>query len=144
MTDPAGGGEAGLAARGLDKARPGGADLRVGSQVGQDDRGERDAGRAVAHLGDVDAAAAALAGVHDAAVLHLDPGLEPVGEPEPVVGGQLVEVAEHLGWWRIEVGDAEPERQAVEPLHRSQRDPRQRGDRGLDAHGGLSSARHHP
>jgi hypothetical protein len=67
-----------------DEPRPAGADLRLGPQVPQDDRGERDAGRAVADLGGVDAAAAALAGVHDAPVLDLDPGLEPVGEAEAV------------------------------------------------------------
>jgi hypothetical protein len=41
--------------------------------------------RPVAHIGDVDAAAAAVAGVYDAAVLDLDPGRKPVGEPEAVV-----------------------------------------------------------
>ena len=42
---------------------------------------------------------------------------------------------ERLGWWRVVVGDAEPERQAVEPLHRSLGDPRQRRDRGRNVHG---------
>jgi hypothetical protein len=79
-----------------------------------------------------------VAGVHDAAAFNLDPGLQPVGEPEPVLGGQLLQVAEHLGWRRIVVGDAEPERQAVESLHCSLGDPRQRGDRGFDAHGSRS------
>jgi hypothetical protein len=113
-----GGGEAGPAAGGLHEPHRAGADLRRGSQVGQGDRGEGDAGRPIAYFGDVDAAAAALAGIHDAAVLDLDPGLQPVDEPEPVVGGQFVQVAEHLGWWRVVVGDAEPEREAVETLHR--------------------------
>jgi hypothetical protein len=126
LADPAGGGKAGPSARGLDKPRPVGADLRVGPQVGHGDRGERDAGRAVPHLGDVDAATTALTGVHDASVLHLDPGLKAVGEPEAVGCFQLVQVPKHLGWWRIVVGDAEePERQAVEALRGSLRDRRQ-------------------
>jgi hypothetical protein len=85
VADPARGGKAGPTARRLHKPDPGGANLRGGPQVGQGDRGERDARRAVAHPGDVDAAAATLPGVHDAAVLDLDPGLEAVGEPEAVV-----------------------------------------------------------
>jgi hypothetical protein len=80
-------------------------------------------------------AAAALAGVHDAAVLDLDPGLEAVDEPEAVGRLELVQVAELLGWWRVVVGDVEPERQAVEALHRSLGDPRQRRDRGRNVHG---------
>jgi hypothetical protein len=91
----------------------------VGTKVGQGDRGERDAGRSIAHSGDVDTAAAALACFHDPAVLHLDPGLEPVDEPEAVVCFELVQVAKDLRWWRVVVGDAKSERQAVEALHRS-------------------------
>jgi hypothetical protein len=68
---------------------------------------------------------AALAEVHDAAVLDLDPALQPVDHAEAVGCLQRVQVAEHLGWWRIVMGDAEPERQAVEALHRSLGDPRQ-------------------
>jgi hypothetical protein len=66
-----------------------------------------------------------LAGIHDPPVLHFDPGLELVGEAEPVGCGQLIEVAEYIGWWRVVVGDTEPEGQAVEPFYRPEWDPRQ-------------------
>jgi hypothetical protein len=70
-----------------------------------------------------------LAGIHDPPVLHLDPGLELVGEAEPVGCFQFVEVAEYIGGWRVVAGDTEPEGQAVEPFYRPEWDPRRRGDR---------------
>jgi hypothetical protein len=78
-----------------------------------------------------------LAGVDDVPVLDLDPGLEPVGIADAAGPDELVQVAEHLGWWRIVVGDAELKRQTKESLHGSLRDPRHRGDRGLKSHAGL-------
>jgi hypothetical protein len=136
VADPAGGGKPGPSARGLGKAHPGGGLLRLGSQVGHGDRGERDARRPVADPGHVDTATAGLTRVNDASVVHLDPGLEPVGQPEPVGCLEFVQVTEDIGWRRIVVCDAEePECQAVEPLSRSLRDPGQRGDRRTDAHG---------
>ena len=131
-----GGGKPGPPARGLGKAHPGGALLRLGSQVRHGNRGERDARRSVADPGHIDAATAGLTRVNDASVFHLDPGLEPVGQPESVGRLQFVQVAEDIGWRRIVVRDVEkPECQAMEPLSRSLRDPGQRGDRRTDAHG---------
>jgi len=85
-----------------------------GRKSGRATRGERDAGWAVADLGDVDAAVAGLASVHDASVLHLDPGLEPVGQPEAVACSSSRSPGPRGA--RIEVGDAqEPEVRRLNP-----------------------------
>ena len=72
---------------------------------------------------------------HDAPVLDLDPGAQLVGESEGVGLAQRLEVVDHLGQRRVVVGDAHVECQlGGQPLHRLRGDPRDRGDRGFDAH----------
>src|SRR5215212_12113243 len=79
-----------------------------------------------------------MAVVDDAAVRDLDPGSQVVGEPEAVGLLEGLEVLEDVGRWRVVMGDAEAERQlGPGAFHRPERNPRQRGDRRLNAHAEL-------
>ena len=76
---------------------------------------------------DVDAhAGVAVAG--DAAVLDLDPGPKLVGEAEPVVGAELLELAlvgmaDDLGWGLVVVGHVRAEEQLPQTGDSLRRDP---------------------
>ena len=51
-----------------------------------------------------------LAVIDDRPVDDLDPGAEPVGEPERTGGMEILEAAECLWWWIVVVADSEVER----------------------------------
>src|SRR5215218_9352243 len=122
----------------LHEPDPAVAQLGPGPHVRERRGREGQVARAEAQGGGADVAVAGVAVVDDAAVLDLDPGPQLVGEPEAVGLLEGLEVLQDVGRWRVVVGDAEAERQlGPGAFHRPERNPRQRGDRRLNAHAEL-------
>lgn len=130
-------GHARPAPRGLDEPRPGavGSDLGLTLEVGERHRREAGRARSEPQDGGTDEALGGVAAVDNAAVLHFDPRLEPVGEAEAVGEPQVVDVVEDVGLRRVLVAHAHFERELGHPLNGFGRDPGDRRDRGGDAHG---------
>src|SRR5215212_393819 len=110
---------------------------RVRIRFGADDR-EFEGGKRDLLCGDVERtsreAAAAVPEADDLAPDDLNPRAELVRLAEPVRSAELFEVAEHLRRRLVVVGDGDAERQARHRVEGAERHPRDRGDRGLDAH----------
>jgi hypothetical protein len=105
------------------------------ADVGQRHRFERGAQVREAHSGRAHHPATRVPRVDDSAVVDLGPRREVVREPELAVGAQLFEVVEFVGRRVVVVREAALERALQHGARdRLGRDPRHRGDRGLDSH----------
>jgi hypothetical protein len=69
----------------------------------------------------------------DPSVLDVDPCSELVGEPESIGGAERLQILEDVRWGLVVVSDPEVEGDLQHALNRFRRDPRDRGDRRLDA-----------
>src|SRR5437588_1519654 len=135
--DPARNREARTSADRLDEPYGVVCDLQLGSQRVVRDAGEDHVLRAEPERRRPDERLPGLAVADDATVVDLDPGLQEVRlaetilvlEPRQVAGGEPV------GRRLVVVADPELERHLRHPFDRLRRDPRDRGDGFLDAHG---------
>ena len=80
-------------------------------------------GAADPHQRATEVAVAHLAVIDDRPVDDVDPGAEPVGEPERTGGVEILEAAESRRWRIVVVADTEVERKSSEPFDRFRRDP---------------------
>ncbi len=134
VRDPAGRGRTGLATRGLGERDRTRGLLGLLAQVRERGRGERHVVRPELQGGRADAAAAGVAVVDDLVVDDVDPGPQLVREPELVTRLEDGEVLDLVRRRVVVVGDPHGERELRRPADRLGRDPRDRGDRRLDAH----------
>src|SRR5262249_40788887 len=119
-------GQARPATRGLQKAHPAVAQLRIALQVRKLDGQEPVEQRADLDHRRTHQAAPAVTGSGDlAATAHIDPGPQDIGATEPVGSRQSLDVTK-IFWWRLVVM-SEPSTisQPASPGDRIRRDPRQ-------------------
>ncbi len=116
----------------LDEADGRVADLGLGLDVGQLDRGEAHGGRPDPDGRRADVSLAEMTGAHDPPVLDLDERAQLVRLAEPVARPEILEAVQPVGRRVIVVGDPELEGDLRRPGDRLRRDPGHRGDGRLE------------